>query len=220
MRESENGLLSAEDQERIRGCVEAAEKSTSGEIVPMVVPASSRYPAAAPLGALVVGLVLAVAATALESLRKPWGPFTMLDLWLFPAVLAVAFAAAHELIRRVGALKRLFVTHAEMEDEVQEAALTAFYRQGLAATRDRTGILIFVSLFERRACVLADKGINDKVQPGAWKELVDLVAQGFGSRAPAEAICRAVTRCGEVLSTHFPVRPDDTNELRNIITET
>jgi putative membrane protein len=212
-------LLTADEQERIRACVEEAEKSTSGEIVPMVVPASYHYPTASLLGALIVGLLVAVAAVAVESVRKPWGSLAMLDRWLFPAVFAVVFVAAFELIRRVAAFRRLLVAPSEINDEVNEAALTSFYRKGLANTRDRTGILIFVSLFERRACVLADKGINDKVQPGAWQELADLVAQGFRDGKRAEAICRAVTRCGQVLSEHFPIKPDDTNELKNLITE-
>ena len=212
-------LLTAEERERIRRCVEEAEKSTSGEIVPMVVPASHHYPVASLLGALIAGLLLAVAATAVANARRPWGPFTALDLWLFPAVFAVSFVAAYELIRRVAGLKRLFVTPSELQDEVDEAALTSFYREGLAGTRDRTGILIFVSVFERRACVLADKGINEKVPPGAWQELVDLVTKGFRDGKRADAICGAVTRCGQMLSEHFPIKPDDTNELKNLITE-
>lgn len=217
MRDSARELLSAQEQERIRGRVEQAEKSTSGEIVPMVVATSSRYPAAGLLGALIVSLALALAVTAAASLRRPWGSFRMMDLWLFPAVFAVCFVPAHELISRVPALKRLFITPAEIQEEVEEAALTSFYREGLGNTRDRTGILIYVSMFERRAFVLADKGINDKVAPGSWQELVDLIAAGFGRGEHAEAICAAVTRCGEMLREHFPVRRDDTNELKNLI---
>jgi putative membrane protein len=210
-------FLSADDQERVRRCVEDVEKTTSGEIVPMVVPASSRYPAAALLGALIAGLLVAVAAVAAECLRKPWGAFTLFDLWLFPVVFAAAFVAAYALMALVPSARRLFIRPAEMREEVDEAALTGFYREGLANTRDRTGILIFVSVFERRACVLADKGINEKVPPEAWQEVVDLVTEGFGRREHAEAICRAVARCGEHLRAHFPVKPDDTNELGNLV---
>ncbi len=210
-------FLSADEQERVRRCVGEAEKTTSGEIVPMVVPASSHYPAASLLGALIAGLVIAVAALTVESLRKPWGAFTVFDLWLFPVVFAFAFLVAYELAKRVPAVRRLFVTHAEMQEEVEEAALTGFYREGVANTRDRTGILIFISTFERRACVLADRGINEKVPPQTWQEVVDIVAQGFGRREHAEAICRAVTRCAEHLRAHFPIKPDDTNELGNLV---
>jgi putative membrane protein len=64
--------------------------------------------------------------------------------------------------------------------------------------------------------VIADKGINEKVKPEAWQEVADLVAEGFGRREHAAAICRAVARCGEILREHFPARPDDTNELPNL----
>ncbi len=219
MKDSARAFLSADEQERIRKCVEQAEKSTSGEIVPMVVGASSQYRAASHLGALVVGLLAATAAAAVASARKPWGPFAVLDLWLFAGVFALSFVLAYVLIRRVAAFRRLFITASEIDDEVNEAALTSFYREGLSNTRDRTGILIFVSLFERRTCVLADKGINDKVRPGAWQELVDLVARGFRGGDPAQAICQAVTRCGQVLREHFPIKPDDTDELTNLVTD-
>ncbi len=212
-------FLSIEEQERISRCVQEVEKTTSGEIVPMVVSASYHYPVASLLGALIVALLLGVGLTAAESFRRAWGGLTLFDLWLFPAVFGVALLLVHELIKAVPALKRLFITPAEISEEVEEAALTAFYRQGLGDTRDRTGVLIYISVFERRAYVLADKGIHEKVKPEHWQEAVELVTRGFREKRHADAICRAVRRCGELLAKHFPIKPDDTNELKNLIVE-
>ena len=210
-------FLTAGEQERVKHCVQEVEKKTSGEIVPMVVSASYHYPTASLLGALIVSVLIATAATALDAIFKPWGALNLRDLWVFPAVFGVFFLAAHELIRGVPALKRLFITTAEITEEVEEAALTGFFRNGLSRTRDRTGILIFVSVFERRAYVLADQGINAKVSTDTWRQVVDLVVQGIRESQPAEGICRAVTRCGELLAEHFPIKPGDTNELKNLI---
>jgi putative membrane protein len=199
--------------------VQEVEKSTSGEIVPMVVSASYHYPSATLLGALVLSVVIAAALTAADSIFKPWGTLSLLDLWVFPAVFAVSFLVLHELLRAVPGLKRLFISQADMVEEVGEAALTAFFRHRLAETRDRTGVLIFVSVFERRAAVLADKGINAKVAPETWQQVVDLVLRGIREGRRAEGLCNAVTRCGELIAAQFPVRAGDKDELRNLIVE-
>ena len=212
-------FLDDSERKQIEQCVHEVEETTSGEIVPMVVSQSYHYPMAAMLGALILSLLIASGVTAGVSLRRAWEGFGLFDLWTFPAVFAVSFLVLHELIRRVRALKRLFITAGEITDEVQEAALTSFYRHRLNNTRDKTGILIFVSVFEHRALVLADEGISARVDPGAWKQVVDTVTAGIRQKRQAEAICEAVRRCGRMIQDKFPRRPDDVNELRNLIVE-
>jgi putative membrane protein len=171
------------------------------------------------IGALIFALLISVGATLAYSIQKAWGGITALDLWLFPAVFAVSFLLFHELVKRISGLKRIFITRAEITEEVEEAALTSFYRNGLNNTRDRTGILIFISVFERKAFVLADEGINAKVDTGVWQEVVNLVVNSIKDHQQTDGICRAVRRCGELISEHFPIKKDDTNELGNLIVE-
>ena len=210
-------FLTEEEKREIETCVKEVEKNTSGEIVPLVVSASYHYPMSNMIGALIFGLLISVVVTLVFSIRKSWGGGTALDLWLFPAVFAVSFLLFHELIKRISWLKRIFITKAEINEEVEEAALTSFYRNGLNNTRDRTGILIFISVFERRAFVLADEGINAKVDTGVWQEIVGTVVQGIRQRRQAQGICRAVRRCGDLIRKAFPIKSDDTDELDNLI---
>lgn len=219
MKKLSKTFLTAQEQEQLKSCVREAEKSTAGEIVPLVVSASYHYPTSTLLGALIVSVLLAAAATVLDALLKPWGALSLLDMWVFPAAFGIFFLVVHLLLRGVPALQRLFVSAAEMTEEVEEAAITSFFRHGLAKTRDRTGILIFVSVFERRCYVLADQGINAKVAPETWKQVVDLVVAGIRAGKPADGLCRAVSRCGELLRSHFPAKPDDRDELANLIVE-
>jgi len=212
-------FLTAAERERVTRCVREVEKGTSGEIVPLVRSSSYHYPAATLFGSLLVSVLIAAAATAADAVLKPWGGLSLVDLWVFPAVFAVSFLVAYQLLRGIPALKRLFISQAEITEEVEEAALTAFFRHRLAETRDRTGILLFVSVYERRAMVLADKGINLKVTPETWQQVVDLVLQGIREGRPAEGLCEAVTRCGQIVSAQFPVRAGDKDELRNLIVE-
>ena len=98
---------------------------------------------------------------------------------------------------------------------VDRAARLAFLSQGLVETRDRTGILIFVSLLEHRVEVIADRGIDTKVQPGTWDGVVDATLSGIRERRAEEGLCEAIRTCGELLAAEFPPRPDDTDELAN-----
>jgi putative membrane protein len=185
----------------------------------MVVSSSYHYPMSNMIGGLILALLISVGVTLAYSFQKAWGGATAMDLWLFPAVFAVSFLVFHELVKRIAALKRIFITKAEIAEEVEEAALTSFYRNGLHNTRDRTGVLIFISVFERKAFVLADEGINAKVDTAVWKDVVDLVVSAIKQRRQAEGICKAVRRCGQLIQEHFPIKKDDTDELGNLIVE-
>jgi putative membrane protein len=212
-------FLSEAERRSVEACVAEVEKNTSGEIVPMVVSSSYHYPMSNMIGGLIFALLISVSVTLAYSFQRAWGGVTAMDLWLFPAVFAVSFLIFHELVKRIPGLKRIFVTRAEITEEVEEAALTSFYRNGLNNTRDRTGILVFISVFERRAYVLADEGINAKVDSAVWQEVVDLVVTGIRQRRQADGICAAIRRCGSLIQEHFPIKKDDTDELDNLIVE-
>lgn len=201
-------LLTEAEQEKIKKAVREVEQATSGEIVPMIVSASYSYPRADLIGGFVFGLIAAIGIALV--LRAT-------DMWTFLAVFAVTFMLGYQIVTRVASLKRLFVPGDEMDEEVEEAAMTSFFTNDLHHTRDRTGILFYISLFEHRVRVLADQGINAKVDPAVWQEVVEMIVGGIKSGNPADAICEAVLRCGELVKEHFPVRQDDTNELRNLI---
>ena len=76
-----------------------------------------------------------------------------------------------------------------------------------------------ISLFEHRVQVLADSGINAKVPPHTWDQIVDIIIDGLKNKRSAAAICQAIERCGELLQEHFPRKHDDTDELPNLIIE-
>lgn len=210
-------FLSDDDRRRITSAVKAAEKRTSGEIVPMIASASYEYPMADVIGAAAIALPVAIVLTDRVGSGLWIGGQNM---WLFMGAFSVLFVAFHFIVKRTPWLKRWFVSRREMDAEVEEAAVTRFYREGLHRTRDETGVLIFVSVFERRVWILADRGINAKVAQGHWAGPVRTIVEGIRQCRQGEAICEAVAAVGEVLAAHFPVKPDDRNELRNLIVET
>lgn len=209
-------FLSEADRNKIEGCVREAENRTRGEIVVMVAPASYHYPVAGLLGATAFALPVAVALTPLLG-----GLFWVgsANLWIFLAVMIPLFVVFHEVVKRVHVLKRCFVHAKEMEDEVQEAAQTEFFRKGLHRTREETGVLIYISVFERRVWVLGDRGIDAKIPEEQWKAVAAMIVQAIREGRPAEGICRAVAEVGRILQEKFPVGPDNPNELKNLIIE-
>lgn len=200
-------LFTDDDRRKIHAAVQAAERRTTGEIVPMVVPSSARYSEARSLAGLAASLL---ALTALLTLDQGWGAYGWQEHhpgWIMLGVL-LAYALGHG----TGSLPfcvRLFVSRERMAFKVRRRAELAFYEHGLHKTREGTGILIMASLMERRVQVLADKAINERVPPGTWDNLVQEMLQGINDGRPTEAFCRAIERCGDLLAQHFPVRPDD-----------
>jgi len=143
----------------------------------------------------------------------PW------NLWIFLAVLIPLFLVFHQTVKRVHRLKRWFISGKEMEDEVREAAQIQFFRKGLYRTAEETGVLIYVSVFERRMWILGDRGINAAIPEGHWKDVVATIVQAIKDRRPAEGICQAVGEVSRILQEKFPIRHDDQDELKNLMVE-
>ena len=203
--------FSAAEKERIRQAVAAAEQRTSGEIVPMIVAACRPY-AEIELGGLAAGL--AIGTLAALFLHDPWGPVqTQLSLPLAGGILGY-------ILCRIPAIKRRLTPKAWIDEAVHLRSLAAFTAHGLHYTRAHTGILILASLFEHRVVVLADRGINEKVQSGTWNEIVQILTSGLKSGNGCDAFCAAIGRCGDTLAAHFPRQPDDRDELEDkLVTE-
>ena len=207
-------FLSDSEKASVSNAVKEAEKMTSGEIVPMVVSSSYDYPMANVIGGVAFSLPLALILTPIIG---GWLWIGSRDMWLFVGLLAVLFIIFHEITKRIDWLKRLFISGKEIEEEVEEAAVINFFNEGLYRTRDETGVLIFISVFERKVWVLADRGIHQKAEEGQWDDIVQLIVAGIKQNRQAEAICEAIQKVGVKLKEHFPIKPDDTDELKNII---
>ena len=80
-------------------------------------------------------------------------------------------------------------------------------------------MLLFISVFEHKVWLLADRGIHEKVPQAEWDALVAHVTRGIREGHRTDAICSAIETIGQRLESHFPVKPDDANELKNLIVE-
>jgi putative membrane protein len=200
-----------EDLEAIRAAVAAAEAKSGGEIVTYAVGRCDPYEEARWRGAAAGAVVAAVAAGFLHPLVEIWGGWGA--VWVaLPAV--VGAAAGYLAAWGWPALERLLVDAETREHRVRQRAQTAFLDEEVFATRDRTGVLLFLALFERRVEVLADAGIHARVAPGEWEQIAADLAAGIRRGEAAAALIAAVGRCGRLLEERGVARrPDDADEL-------
>ena len=193
-------FLSADERDRVRGAIEAAERTTAGEIRVLVVGRS--VPWSWPAGIL-VGLAAGGATWGIQH-SASWGYPGAVELLVALAVAAgVSFLGAWLIPAGRGKKDRAVWDRAKRE----------FVILGIAKTEGATGVLVMISLHEHEAIVLADRAINDKVPPDTWSREVKVLLDGIRAGRAGEGIASAVKDIGTHLAKHFPRREDDRNEL-------
>jgi putative membrane protein len=214
MRRLAESFLTALEQQRVNEAVQHAERQTSGEIVPMVVSASHHYPLAAASGGVFLALPLALMLTSLLGSTLWLGSQNM---WLFLLFSTILYLPARAFVAHSVVLKRFFLRADQIEEEVEEAAITSFYREKLYRTKEQNGILIFISVLERQVYILGDRGIDAKINDNGWQDIVSGLTAGIRRGKQGEALLAAVNQVGEILKQHFPIQEGDRNELHNLI---
>lgn len=204
-------LFTAEDRARLAAAVDAAERATSGEIVPYIVGQSDAYPEAPWRAGTLLGALVLLTLTIVTVASKAWLPYGLLEATVLTAC---ACALGAVLVTFFAPLRRLALSPSTMTERVNERAAMAFLSEEVFTTRDRSGILIFLSLFERRVRVMADSGISKVVKQEEWDGIVALIVRGMKEGTAAAALEEAIARCGALLTERgMLIREDDTNEL-------
>ncbi|MDZ4716749.1 MAG: TPM domain-containing protein [Cytophagales bacterium] len=202
-----------EDLERIKEAVKSAETKISGEIVPVFVERSGFYTIANYRGAMILAVLTFMTVIVID--RYVAASPLMDPLIIFFVVALAGFlggAATHS----IEALKRIMVSQNHLDLSTRKRAETAFLEEEVFNTRHRTGILIFVSFFEREVMVLADRGISKVVEQQEWDKMVQGIIEKIRLGKVTEGIEAAIQRCGEILlEKGFNKTPDDINELRD-----
>jgi len=193
------------ERDKVSQAVLEAEKHTTGEIVPMIVAQSDDYAGArwrlAVAGALLSGFL---AYFFLGDYDAVWILYAQIP------GLYIGYALGN-----IGAILRPFMLKDKISEEVNQRALQAFYEHRLHHTKDRTAILIMVSLQERRVEILADAGINEKVSKETWQGIVGDMIACIKTNDLAEGMCVAVRECGDILAKDFPGQHENPDEVSN-----
>lgn len=194
--------LSTQDRQRISAAIRAAEAKTSGEIVCVLAHSSSESTAMSILVAALASLALPwllVGLTTLPVLQILW-----LQLALFLGLVVLLCLPRVSVILLPRATRRA-IAH--------RVAMQQFLLRGIGRTKDRTGVLIFVSLAERYARIIADEAIASRVAQLEWQGAIDALVDHMRGGRVADGFVEAIERCGAVLATHFPRTETDRAEL-------
>ncbi len=201
--------LKPDEAETIVNAIRDAESTTSGELVPMIVRRSST------IGHVPVLLLTLLVALFFILDGPAWQSEVVGEHWIWYLVDIALLMAATAVGARLPWVQRLLTTRADQAFQVDSRSLIEFYESNINQTKDATGVLIFISMMERRAVVLADKAINDQVSKDTWQAVCDQLIAGIKKKNLGQAIREAVLKCGEIMTPQFPIRSDDENELKD-----
>jgi putative membrane protein len=212
-------LFNEQQRQFIAAAVTEAEQGTAGEIVPVVATVSGRYDRAEDLFGLLLGLVALVVIWVMfqDTTETAWaaGHTPTLGLATVIAIIVAGFLVGATLATRFPVLRLPFIPPREMRHEVERRALEAFQRYRIRTTRGGTGVLIYVSLYEHMVRVVGDDAVTEKISREDWEDICRLVVDGMKTDNAAQGLTLAIRQSGELLARHFPILPDDHNELSN-----
>ncbi len=210
-------IINSEQRARVESAVSAAESRTSCEIVPVVATASGRYDRAEDLVGLWCAVVGAVVAFLTFPGHNDHGTWGGIPLWgqvgLLVLVMLVCFIFGAVLADRFRNLRRLFTPRSHMQEEVNLRARQLFFDRRVHHTAGASGLLIFVSLYERTAVVLGDRSVVETLGEKFPEELCQRLTTGLRTQDVASAICDTIQHAATSLQTALPRTASDVNEL-------
>jgi len=206
-------LFTQSDLDRVARSVAGAEHGTSAEIVPFIVGRSDAYDEAVLRGGLLGAVLTLGVLWGIRAWTPFWIPFDLTGLILFFLLFT---AGAMIAVRETPLLLRSFAGRELLRRRTLQRATEAFVSEEVFATKQRSGILIFISILERTVHVIGDSGINKRVGAEEWRVIADSIAGSIRAGNAADGLMSGLQQCHELLHRHgFRAAPDDRNELRD-----
>ena len=220
--------LTRDDHDIVTAAVTAAERITDGEIVPVVAPRSDAYHDVA-LHYAVMAMLLVPAGIAFvpqawidwwAGLILGWNPeLSRANVMLFIFAKLIGAFLVVRLLLAYRPLRMVLTPGATKSRRVRRRAIELFRTCCELRTRGRTGVLLYVSLLERRAEIVADKAVTDQVGAEAWGEAMAALVEELKAGRPGDGMARAIEQIGAVLATILPPKGDNPNELPDRLVE-
>ena len=220
--------LTEEDHAKVSAAIAAAEAHSDGEIIAAVTETSDSYHDVALHWAVLVLIAVLAWAAIWPSCLEWWldlflGSWrtetTPRELLTFLMILAVLKFTVVLLILRYRPLRLMLTPSATKERRVRRRAISIFKAGTEWRTVGRTGVLIYLSLAERRAEIVADEAITKVTTPETWGEAMAALLVEVKAGRPGDGIVAAIERVGVVLAEHFPRSETDTNEIPDKLIE-
>ncbi len=220
--------LDLDDHARVTQAVTAAERSSDGEIVTIVAPCSDPYRDVTLHYAVLTILAVPVALALVPQSWIDWGSALLIGwnpewtrggmMLALAVMLALAFLIGRLLFSWTPLLMALTPGMTKSR-RVRRRAVAHFRSSAERRTRGQTGILIYLSLLERRAEIVADEAVADKVDGAMWGEAMAALVDEVRAGRIAQGMALAVAKVGAVLAEHLPRSQGDSNELPDRLIE-
>jgi putative membrane protein len=209
--------LKESDLERIKKAVKNAEEKISGEIVPVIVDRSGDYTIALYKGSLIGASLTFITVVVLDRFVIKDAVNTLFYDPVFIFLVVILGGVLGAILPYFSdSVKRMLVARRYQDLVTRQTAENAFLEEEVFNTRQRTGIMIFVSFFEHEVIVMADKGISKIVDQKQWDNIVQNIIAEIKNGKIVEGLEKGITQCGEILlEKGFQKRIDDINELRD-----
>lgn len=202
-------MISNTDRDQIKELIMEGEKKTSSEMVPMIVRTSDNYPAAHFRGAIIVSFIF--------SLALYFSPLSIINpiyfIWIqIPGLILGYFLGS------IPFFTRLLITKQEIEYEVTQRAIEAFFEHNLHTTKKHNGVLIFISILERKIKIITDVGVRTAINQSIWDQIIGDFTSKVQKGLFVEALKNTIVATSNVLETYFPNDgTEKSDELRNDI---
>jgi putative membrane protein len=203
-------IFDEEARRRIEAAIREAESRTAAEIVPVVAPASGRYQRAEDIMALWCGFIAYV-------LLGIFSPDHVIDFWEGLIVIGLAVMVGAFLGHFVHPLKRALAGKAEIAEQVMDMAFRNFRSFGVGDTESRTGVLIYLSLFEHMVVVIGDRALGDKLTADDYAAIRNAVIEHVQKGNPADGLIAGIRAAGDLLACALPRAATDRDEISNTL---
>lgn len=214
--------ISDEDHQRIDQAVGQAEAMASVEIVPVIAGSSGRYDRSEDICGLWAGLVaMAIAWTLYPLPQVDSGEWGGLSPWwhlvVLIAAMVVGFLAGAILAGRIPPLRRLFTPVAQQAEEVDRKARAMFFDNRVHHTTGASGVLLYISLLEHRAAIIADQAVLNILGQEQLDTLCDEFTTRLHNGTPTDALCETIQQLGERLAKDLPRTESCVDQLPNAL---
>jgi len=220
--------LSDSEHDRVSAAVAAAEVRSDGEIVTIIAPRSDSYHDVALHYAVLLMLFVPIGLAVVPQAWIDWAVRSILG-WnaeltrrLVMTYVFVKLVLAFLLVRLLFAwmpLRMALTPKGTKNRRVRRRAVELFKVAAEQRTKGRTGVLLYLSLLERRAEIVADEAIHSNVEPEAWGEAMAALIAEVKAGRPGEGMAQAVEKIGDVLERCLPAQRDNPNELPDRLIE-
>jgi len=216
------GKFSEDDRRRVAQAIQDAESKTSAEIVPVIARSSGRYDRPEDIVGLwlaIVGIIAVwyvfppsrVETGSWDTAEPVW------ELVSFLVVTIAGFVVGAFLASRIGWLRRLFTPAKQMREEVFGRARQVFFDNRVYRTVGASGVLLYISRYERMAAVIADQNIINKLGQAQIDQTCAEFTRLLSERTAVDALCETARSLGQRLSGVLPRAQDDVNELSDAL---